>query len=411
MFSPDHRVLNRRARMWLGILGIVSITGLLATTGSANFPPAWLQPAQYARAQSDTATPTVVPQPDAAPSPTVGLGEPPLTLHSAASAASAVVGQQLSFTTTLAAASVASHAVELRATIDSQLELLSTSGGSCSGGNALSCKLNVQRGQPATIVARVRVRPGAAPGSRLVYQALAQDDLSNTAASDQVIVMIATPSLAPTTPPAPSATPEQRIPTNSASTPAHPTTFPARRPARPASAAPLAATNLVAQPTATSSALTLPTMPAAIMHSSAGAATVAAPADGAAAADSWLELAPNLFAPAQALDPDVPALVVPAQEVLAQAPAAPADSPAAPIAIQQRQIIQLPNTTAAPPTAGLVALLLGLALTVHGLRRVRRAAAQLDRQGAALGRLAALVGTEAQRRMRMNAQAFESREE
>ena len=40
MFSPDHRVLSWRARMWLGILGIVSITGLLATTGSANFPPA-----------------------------------------------------------------------------------------------------------------------------------------------------------------------------------------------------------------------------------------------------------------------------------------------------------------------------------------------------------------------------------
>jgi hypothetical protein len=69
--------------------------------------------------------------------------------------------------------------------------------------------------------------------------------------------------------------------------------------------------------------------------------------------------------------------------------------------VQQRQLVQLPNTAAAPPAAGYVAGLLGFALLIHGLGRVRRAAAQLDRQSAALGRLAALLEAEARRRSRM----------
>jgi hypothetical protein len=68
---------------------------------------------------------------------------------------------------------------------------------------------------------------------------------------------------------------------------------------------------------------------------------------------------------------------------------------------QQHPIVLLPNTAATLPAAGFVLGLLGLALVVHGLRRVRSAAAQLDRQGAALGRLAALLAAEAQRRARM----------
>jgi hypothetical protein len=137
------------------------------------------------------------------------------------------------------------------------------------------------------------------------------------------------------------------------------------------------------------------------MLSSAGAATIATPADGAAPADSWLILAPSVPVPDQAIDPGPPALVMPEQEVIVPAQAA-ADTPvSAPVAVQQRQIVQLPNTAAAPPMAGLVALLLSLTLMIHGLRRVRRAAAQLDRQGAALGRLAALVRAEAQRRARI----------
>ena len=59
--------------------------------------------------------------------------------------------------------------------------------------------------------------------------------------------------------------------------------------------------------------------------------------------------------------------------------------------------MRLPNTVATLPAAGFMVGLLGLALVVHGLRRVRSAAAQLDRQGAALGRLATLLDAEARR--------------
>src|SRR5215213_10379280 len=234
MFSSRRRVLCKRARARLGMLSILGIAGLFAATGWPALSPAWLQPARYALAQSDTATPTVVPQPDAPPKPTAGLGEPPLTLRSSASAASAIAGEQLSLTTTIATNSMEPRAVELRASIDGLLELLSTSGGSCSGGSALSCKLSVQRGQPVTIVATVRVQPSATSGSQLVYQALAQDDLSNTAASNQVIVMIAPLPPRPTSSPnaAPSPTPKQSIPANGAHTPAQSTTIPTSRPAR-----------------------------------------------------------------------------------------------------------------------------------------------------------------------------------
>src|SRR4051794_10730240 len=365
MFSPRRRVLVRRAWKRLLILGILSVTSLLATIGSPNLPLTWLQPIQFARAQSDTATPTVIPQLDAPPSPTVGLGAPPLTLQSSASVARAVAGEQFSFTTTIAANSVEPRAVELRANIDAQLELISVSGGSCGGGTTLSCNLKVQSGLSATIVVAVRVRASAASSSQLVYQALAQDDLSNTAASDQVVVTIAIPPSVPTTPPepAPSPTPEQ----SGASLPVRPTTMPTSRPARPAPTAVPATANPAPQNTTTPPAIALPTVPAAIMRSSAGAATIATPADGAVPADSWLILAPSVPAPDQAIDPGPPAPVMPEQEVIVPAQAA-ADTP---VAVQQRQIVQLPNTAAAPPMAGLVALLLSLTLMIHGLRRVR----------------------------------------
>ena len=149
-------------------------------------------------------------------------------------------------------------------------------------------------------------------------------------------------------------------------------------------------------------------VPVAVMRSSVGAATVDVPAGGAAPADSWLVWAPGVPAPAQALDSVAPVLVVPdppEQDGLTDS------SAAAPVAVEQRQTVLLPNTAAAPPLTGLVVVLLGLALTIHGLRRVRRAAAQLERQGAALGRLATLAGAEARRRAVMGDRSSGSGEE
>jgi hypothetical protein len=374
--------------------------------------PAWLQPVRQAFAQSSTATQAGDSQPDASPQPTAGLGEPPLRLESSASVASAAAGEQFSFTTTVIAASDDPRAVEVRASIDGQLELLSVSGGSCSSGATLSCKLSAQRGQIATIVAAVRVRPGAAAGSRLFYQALAQDDQGNTAASDQVVVTIAPappsvgiPPAEPTaipTPPDPALRPTvvPNVPANGASAPTHPR-HAASRPAHPApTAAPVAPTNTVALNAP--AALTPPAVPVAILRSSANAVNDPTPGDSAAPADSWLVTAPGIEVPAQALDPGLPAAVALAQPAPEVAPAAPADAPpAVPVTVAPRQIVQLPNTAAMPLIAGFVAVLLGFALILHGLRRVRRAAEQLHRQGAALGRLTTLLKADARRRASM----------
>jgi hypothetical protein len=384
MFSPQRRVLARSVQARLIRLGRLSIVSLLMITSSLYLTSAWLLPDQPALAQSDATTPTAVPQPSATPAPTAGLSEPPLTLHSSASVARAAAGEQFSFTTSIAASSAEPRAVELRASIGGQIDLVSVSGGSCS---ALACKLSVQRGQSVTIVATVQVRPNASPG-QLVYQALAQDDLSTTAASDQVVVTIAAPPAEPTTPPAPapSPPPSQARPASGGSAP----TQPASRPTRPAPTAAQASVAIaVAQSTAAPAALALPSVSAAAMHRSADA-------------DSWLELAPA--APTQPLDPPVSALAAPQPEAPLAAQPAPTDaSAAAPMAAKQRLLVQLPNTAAAPPSVVLVGFLLGLALTIHGVRRVRRAAAQLDQQSTALGDLTTLVDVRARQRAGMEA--------
>jgi hypothetical protein len=251
MFSSRRQVLRKRAWVKLGILSIVSITYLLAGSGSAAFSPAWLEPVQHALAQSATATPTLVPRP----------------------------------------------------------------------------------------------------------------------------------------------IPDRGVPADVESLPARPTIAASR----PAHSAPSAIPTIAAKPLEPSAAVPaapmLPTVPAASMHSPAGADSIAtsAGAGGPALLDSWLELAPGVPAQPQMLDPGPLATSLP-------------------IAAEQHSIVQLPNTAAAPPSIGLMALLVGLALIIHGFRQVCRAAAQLERQGAALARLARLVEAEAQRRSRMDDRPAEAPE-
>jgi len=408
---------GRRTRARLAVLGVLSMAGLLAGAGVPSLTPAGLRLARHALAQSDTATPSVLPQPDASPTPpnpTAGLGEPPLTLQSSASVSSAGAGEQFNFTATVVGSSVEPRAVELRTNIDGQLELLSASasGGSCSGGSTLVCKLNVRRGQPATVVAAVRVRPNAAPGGRLVYQALAQDDLSNTAASDQVVVTIAAPPVPPA--PSPTSTPDRIIPAprpepvegDGAAAPARPTIQASQPMSSAPTAAPAGAANVPRNPASipvvAPIALPSPVASVAVTIPPAGGAAPAAPAEGAAGADSWLVTSPAASMPAQEVDSVASSLSAPDAYEPPPALAPPADPPAPePSPVALRQIVQLPNTAAMPPAIGFVAGLLGLALLIHGLRRVRRAAAQLDRQSAALARLAALLDAQVRRRARV----------
>jgi hypothetical protein len=275
----------------------------------------------------------------------------------------------------------------------------------CSGGSALSCKLNVQRGRPIAIVVAVRVRPNATAGSQVVYQALAQDDLSNTAASDQVVVAIAPAPIAPTTSPDPAPRPTRApdTPAHGANAPAQ-STVSASRTSRPTPSLILANPETPALPVQT--AVMLPIVPVAILRSSAGTAGITVPADSNTPADSWLASAPGVPTPAHMIEPSAPDPVVSEQA----AQTAPADMPA-PAPVEQRQIVQLPNTAATPQSAGVAAVLLGLASIIHGILRVRRATAQLERQGVAMSRLVALAGAHARRRARMREQTTDLREE
>lgn len=438
MYPPRRSAFATRVQPWPVLFGLLGIAGLLLLAGRPS-------PVSQALAQSEAATPSALPQPDgpAPPAPTAHLGQPPLSLQSSASVASAGAGQQFNFTATVAGSSAEPRSVELRATIDGQLELLSASasGGSCSGGATLVCKFTVRSGQPATIVAAVRVRPNAAPDSRLIYQVLAQDDQSNTAASDQVVVTVAGALPTPANPPpnsAPNPASGQAAPASDEDLPGRPT-VPASQPtrtARPAAtAAPAGGTSsdgqASSQPTSAAPAAQ-PVVPiglppvaqaqpaASIAVGSPPAAGVAPAAQSAMASDdSWLASVPAVPAPAsdppalaQVSDPAASALWSPAESAPpqpAQIAPAPQEAPAAlePKQAQQRPVVLLPNTAATLPAAGFVVGLLGLALVVHGLRRVRRAAAQLDRQGAALGRLAALLEAEARRRARVQREARE----
>jgi hypothetical protein len=325
----------------------------------------------------------------------IGIGEPPLVLQSGASVASAGAGQEYSYTIQVASSSAATRAVEVRVDIDSQLELrgATANSGSCGGGTMVACKLSVRRGHPASITIAVRIRPNAAPASRIVWQALAQDDLNNTAASDRVVVAIAAPLPALQAPPRPTLDgPPPR---------------------------PIISSNRVTQLQVLASAPNIASQSSASLSNDnvavGGPAAVLAPppaeppavtASGTdvdpsvVQADSWLPVPVDEPASTgsglSGLETQAQVLAEPSIERQPRQLQAPHDQRAAPQP-EPRLLVLLPDTAAVPPTIGIVSALIGLALIVHGVRRVRRAAMLLEQQRAAISRLVALLGATALR--------------
>lgn len=136
------------------------------------------------------------PQPSAAPAtePTAApIGPPPLSLTKQASTDTIAPGQTFSYTVEVSASQDRSN-VQVRDTLDDQLEVVSiqSTAGTCDK-SGIACSVSVGANKPTIITIVARVRPGATPGTRLAGQASAQDELSFTAASERVTILVGYP--------------------------------------------------------------------------------------------------------------------------------------------------------------------------------------------------------------------------
>jgi len=136
-----------------------------------------------------TATPAGMPERTDVP-----VGPAPLVLTKSASTTTVIPGQ--SFTYTLHVTANREQArVEVRDMPDPGIEIVSTdsSTGSCSIASMVICTVQAGASKPAVITIVVRARNNVAPNTWLIGQALAQDDLNFTAASERVAVQVVAP--------------------------------------------------------------------------------------------------------------------------------------------------------------------------------------------------------------------------
>jgi hypothetical protein len=136
-----------------------------------------------------TATPAVTPERTDIP-----VGPAPLVLTKSASTTTVTPGQ--SFTYTLHVTANREQArVEVRDMPDPGVEIVSidSSAGSCSIASVIVCTVQAGASKPAVITIVVRARNNVAPNTWLIGQALAQDDLNFTAASERVAVQVVAP--------------------------------------------------------------------------------------------------------------------------------------------------------------------------------------------------------------------------
>ncbi|MGQ9550152.1 MAG: hypothetical protein ACUVSY_11895 [Roseiflexus sp.] len=144
---------------------------------------------------SDQDTPPPAPTPAVPPHPTdIPIGPAPLALTKSASTTTVTPGQ--SFTYTLRVTTNREQArVEVRDIPDQGVEIVSidSRAGSCSIAAIVVCTVQVGAGEPAVITIIARARNDAAPNTWLIGQALAQDDLYFTAASERVAVQVVAP--------------------------------------------------------------------------------------------------------------------------------------------------------------------------------------------------------------------------
>jgi hypothetical protein len=267
------------------------------------------------------------------------------------------VGQEFSYLVQVFSSSPSARSIDVRVDIDGPAEVIGTSAssGSCTVGQAVTCQIGAQRGQPARVTVDLRALT-AAPGSLILYQAQAQDDMNNTASSEQSVVVII-PSATVLTTVTPAALPER--PTVAPDLPIRPTVAQA-----PSSNG---ASDSADQPSSESPS---PMIQATAAANVAASATITPTADAISATVAE-----------SASSPTTSPLASDAPTALAVAPALP----------EQLKTAELPTTSSTTSAVGAAGGLLGLALMLRGVRRVRRASAQLAQEGAALPRLASLL--------------------
>ena len=338
-------------------------TALAATALPATALPTAL--AATALPATATTTPTATIVPTWTPLPTFELTDPPLTVDVSASTRTVRAGDQFSYFLTVASSSDQPRQIELRQSVDGRLDILeaSSNSGACTIGYPIVCTVAAAKAASAQIIINLRVPVALVPGSVFVSQALARDDQRVTAASERIevsVIGVSTQSnqVSPTVPPTrPPAAPVANDPA--------PATAPAATEAALTETPAVVAAGLTIIPTATHTATpaTDNTSTPTGLPQQPTAGTVRSPTIGAAQS------------PTSALPPTL-------------APLGPSGSqPTNPTAPS----VSLPRTAATVPAFGLGVGLLGLALTLHSTRRIRRADAHLSNAGVAIGQLGPLV--------------------
>ena len=325
--------------------------------------PATALAATVLSATATTSTATIVPT--WTPLPTFELTDPPLTVDVSASTSTVRAGDQFSYFLTVASSSDQVRQIELRQSIDSRLDILeaSSNSGACTIGYPIVCTVAAAKAASAQIIINLRVPAALVPGSVFVSQALARDDQRVTAASERIEVSI--------------------IGVSTQGNQVSPTVPPTRPPAAPAAndlvpAATLAATEaaLTEAPAVVAAGLTI--IPTATHTATPATDNTSTPTDLPQQPTAGTVRSPTIGAaqnPTSALPPTL-------------APLGPSGSqPTNPTAPS----VSLPRTAATVPAFGLGIGLLGLALTLHSTRRIRRADAHLSNAGVAIGQLGPLV--------------------
>ena len=375
-----------------------------------------------------TDTPTAAPLPTPEATSTPYAGDPPLELDLQASSPQVAPGSSLSYQLQLGSTSATPHGVLVLTKLDPHLTVVSVSvsNGICQLGAVVVCNVSVQRGQPVSMRLDLRVRADVRPGQVLVSQASARDTAYNAASSEPVRVTVMAPQeLRPGAPAGPTATP------GSATAQPAPT---ARQPHRAPD-----------QPTPSDNGRITGTVidlssgaPAPGVRVRIGETTVSSDTSGNY---SLGELAPGTYQIALALEPDqgdpaqpplaltlAPGAIL-VQHLMFRSPTRPIPPPAVTTAaglpapgphlehtpqpqattrVQADVAGLLPNTAGAPAAAAAVLTLVGLALLLRSLRRVRRAAALLADQSNLAAQLGPLLRAAQRRQRRLREQIEEA---
>lgn len=320
-------------------------------------------------ATNEPPTATALPEgsPTLTPLPTLVITDPPLTLDPWATVASVKRGDQFSYIISIGSASEVPRTIEVRNSVNDQLDILEAgaSNGACTPTNPVVCTLTASKSAPAQITINVRVHTDAALGSLLVSQTLARDDQLATAASERVTVIVTS-----------AVRQADVVPTATIT----PSPVPATHTPKPTKSAPPSNT---AQPPAATS-------PASATNTAQSAAASSTPEVVAAGSDQATQVPVPPTPTTTSATPAAQSAATPAlPPTLEPAAPAPDDKPVQPTNGGTSNL--LPDTAATTPTFGLGIGLLGLALTIHGARRVRRADTQLTSASAAIARLSPLV--------------------